>query len=513
MSLQTVYQALYHVTVVYLPFVAAAVIFAVAYHLKKQADIERPLKGFPLVGLEEEGLSPKEAWMKDGPRVMAKGLKAHQGAFQVMTGTGPKIMLPNRFTEEFRKNEVANLIQTQTRDNFAGWPGFDGMTFLSNHERVVVDAIRINLTQSMGAVTDSLVDETRLATPEIFGDEKEWQTISIKSRAGYYVSRLSSRVFLGPELCRDPKWLEIAQSHTVNLFQASMAMRQGSSLRRLLTFWFNPLYKQLRIQVRDAGRIVQPVIEKRKAEVRKALAAGGKPEKMTDLIGWMVAQARASDMDYAAGQLGMSVVGIHTTTEALSQALVDLCQHQELFKALREEIVREVKSEGWTRTTLHRMRLMDSFLKESQRMHPASAASVNRYLYGDVTLSDGTVLPKGSRIWIAGRFSDPDLYPEPDKFDAYRFLKLRNEAGKSNNWQHTSMTPEHLGFGYGDHGCPGRFLASNELKIALCFLLLNYDWKLPDVQDNPTFIHFGIGNLLHPMCRLSYRRRNAEIAL
>lgn len=422
-------------------------------------------------------------------------------------------MLPNRFTEEFRKNDMANLIQTQTRDNFAGWPGFDGMTFLSKHERVVVDAIRINLTQSMGAVTDSLVDETRLATPEVFGDEKEWQTIPIKSRTGYFVSRLSSRVFLGPELCRDPEWLGIAQSHTVNLFQASMAMRQGPSLRRLLTFWFNPLYKQLRSQVRDARRILKPLIEQRKAEVQKALAAGGKPEKVADLIGWMVAQARASDIDYSAGQLGMSVVGIHTTTEALAEALVDLCQHPELFKPLREEIVRELKDEGWTRTSLHRMRLMDSFLKESQRMHPASSASVNRYLYGDIKLSDGTLLPKGSRMWIAGRFSDPDLYPEQEKLDAYRFLKLGTEAGQSNHWQHTSMTPEHLGFGYGDHGCPGRFMASNELKIALCFLLLNYDWKLPDIQDNPTFIHFGIGNLLSPLCRLSYRWRNAEMEL
>ena len=96
MSRQTVYQTLYHVTVVYLPFVAAAVVFAVAYHLKKQADIERPLKGFPLVGLEEDGLSPKDAWMKHGHRVMAKGLKTHQGAFQVMTGTGPKVRKTSR---------------------------------------------------------------------------------------------------------------------------------------------------------------------------------------------------------------------------------------------------------------------------------------------------------------------------------------------------------------------------------------------------------------------------------
>ncbi|KAK6063592.1 cytochrome P450 monooxygenase [Seiridium cupressi] len=513
MANKPVYQVLYHVTVAYLPFVAAAVIFAIAYHLKKQSDSERPLKGFPLVGLEDEGLSPKESWMKHGHRVMAKGLKEHEGAFQVMTGTGPKIMLPNRFTEEFRKNDVANLIQTQTRDNYAGWPGFDGMTFLSEHERVVVDAVRINLTQSMGAVTDSLVDETRLATPDVFGEEKEWQTIPIKSRTGYFVSRLSSRVFLGTKLCRDPEWIEIAQSHTVNLFQASMAMREGPSLRRLLSFWVHPLYKRLRRQVHDARKMLKPLIETRKAEVRKALAAGEKPEKVSDLIGWMVAQARASDIDYAAGQLGMSVVGIHTTTEALAEALVDLCQHPELFQPLREEIVREVKDEGWTRTTLHRMRLMDSFLKESQRIHPASTASVNRYLHGDVRLSDGTVLPKGSRMWIAGRFKDPELYPEPEKLDAYRFLNLRAYAGKSNTWQHTAMTPEHLGFGYGDHGCPGRFFASNELKIALSFLLLNYDWKLPDTRENPTFISFGIGNLLSPLCRLSYRRRTAEVEL
>lgn len=93
MSLQAVSQAVYHVAVAYLPFVACAMVIAVAYRLKKQSDIERPLKGFPLIGLEEDGLDPKEAWMKQGPKVMEKGLSAHKGAFQVMTGTGPKVRI------------------------------------------------------------------------------------------------------------------------------------------------------------------------------------------------------------------------------------------------------------------------------------------------------------------------------------------------------------------------------------------------------------------------------------
>lgn len=91
MLFQAVYEALYHVSITYLPFVALAILVAVAYRLKKQSDEERPLKGFPVVGLEEEGLGPKEAYMKHGHKVIAKGLREHKGAFQVMTGTGPKV--------------------------------------------------------------------------------------------------------------------------------------------------------------------------------------------------------------------------------------------------------------------------------------------------------------------------------------------------------------------------------------------------------------------------------------
>ena len=42
-----------------------------------------------------------------------------------------------------------------------------------------------------------------------------------------------------------------------------------------------------------------------------------------------------------------------------------------------------------------------------------------------------------------------------------------------------------MAFGYGKYACPGRFYASNEMKLVLANLLLLYDFKLPDGAERP----------------------------
>ena len=39
-----------------------------------------------------------------------------------------------------------------------------------------------------------------------------------------------------------------------------------------------------------------------------------------------------------------------------------------------------------------------------------------------------------------------------------------------------------MGFGYGSHACPGRFFATNAVKICLSELLLRYDIALENGQ-------------------------------
>jgi hypothetical protein len=125
----------------------------------------------------------------------------------------------------------------------------------------------------------------------------------------------------------------------------------------------------------DATRIILPEVEKRKLRAEKVLAAGGKPPITSDTIGWMVEMARGKHVDYVAAQLSLTVAAIHATTEALTCALADLVTHPDTIPQLRKEMIQVVGEEGWSKQTLYKLKLLDSFLKESQRMHPVRLQS------------------------------------------------------------------------------------------------------------------------------------------
>lgn len=74
---------------------------------------------------------------------------------------------------------------------------------------------------------------------------------------------------------------------------------------------------------------------------------------------------------------------------------------------------------------------------------------MNRLALKDISLSDGTVIPKGRRIFVPSAMHAAKEFVEPEKFDAARFLKLR-EGGGNNAWQYVTVSSENLGFGYGE---------------------------------------------------------------
>lgn len=77
---------------------------------------------------------------------------------------------------------------------------------------------------------------------------------------------------------------------------------------------------------------------------------------------------------------------------------------------------------------------------------------------------------------------DPEIYPNPEVFDALRFYNLRNEDDQASltQLQAAYVGVTNLGFSFGKHACPGRGFAVNEIKIVLANFLQNYDMKLPD---------------------------------
>lgn len=138
---------------------------------------------------------------------------------------------------------------------------------------------------------------------------------------------------------------------------------------------------------------------------------------------------------------------------------------------------------------------------------------MRRMAMEDITLSEGTFIPCGTMLLVyTNKFQNPDVYPNPDQFDPYRFYEMRQIPGKENLAQFVTTSPEHMGFSHGQHSCPGRFFAANETKILLCHLLLKYDIRL--AKGSPVdSVAFGFALIPNPKARIEVRRRKEEIDL
>ena len=96
--------------------------------------------------------------------------------------------------------------------------------------------------------------------------------------------------------------------------------------------------------------------------------------KASDAIGWMVECARGRKIDYAAAQLSFSLAAIHLSSETMTMCLLQLCDMPELIESLREDCRRVLDNSGWTKQALQDMRLLDSFMRECQRMRDLLAS-------------------------------------------------------------------------------------------------------------------------------------------
>lgn len=126
----------------------------------------------------------------------------------------------------------------------------------------------------------------------------------------------------------------------------------------------------------------------------------------------------------------------------------------------------------------------------------------------------GIHIKKGERIGVSitHQLDDDSMWKDATTFDPYRFVRMRGTPDKANTAHLVSTSPSHLGFGHGVHACPGRFFASNEVKIAMCHLILKYDWKLPE-GPRPVPVTHGMSYLTNPNTQLLFRRRKEELDL
>ncbi|KAK7746226.1 hypothetical protein SLS62_009442 [Diatrype stigma] len=327
------------------------------------------------------------------------------------------------------------------------------------------------------------------------------------------VTRVSTRVFMGEEGCRDARWLKASAAYAEVGFQTVDELRTWPRFLRPWVHWYLPSCNRLRARLDEARSAIQVHIDKRNALKAAAIAKGEPVPKFDDAIEWAVMEDPRSDP--AVTQIVLSLVAIHTTTDLVQQTMMRIAQNPELFGALREEVIRVLGAQGLKKTALYELKLMDSVLKETQRLKPVLLTPMRRQATQDIKLSDGTTIRKGQKVitdathmWSAAHYG-----ADAGQFDGARFLRLRQAGGRERQGQLVSTSAEHLGFGHGHYACPGRFFAANEIKILLCHLLLKYDWELAPGSEHPRATPNGFFIVGDPSTRFRVRRRREELDL
>ncbi|KAJ5805578.1 Cytochrome P450 [Penicillium pulvis] len=334
------------------------------------------------------------------------------------------------------------------------------------------------------------------------------------------VARSGSFALVGERLARDEEYLGAVKEHILGMIVTTrVQFLVPDVLKRCIGGFISRLVTMCtRWNMHSSRKILLKHFDARAAEYEVDMSrdlGNGKQtnhessEKPVEIFRWLyessVLRQRWSYSEVIGEMLLLQFAFIYTTAYGLYGALAELAQRPEYIPALREEVEATSLQMGITVTACDKMVLLDSFLKECLRLHPPAAVSAHRVCIKAVPLSNGelclssitniafipnhgpglgVVLKPGTHVGVPSGWIQRSsiVYTDPEVFDGFRFA--RSAAAGASGTKLVDLSPEYLVFGMDVHACPGRWMASSLMKLALAHLVLHFD-ILPDLMPGP----------------------------
>jgi cytochrome P450 len=258
---------------------------------------------------------------------------------------------------------------------------------------IIIHAVKSDLTPSLcryGCFPRQIVSNYRIARlnsticvevdnalKEYIPPCEEWTEVALNGQLVKVVAKVSGRIFVGPDLCQDPEYLDSGSNYTINLMKAVHAIKQIRPWLRPFVVPRLPEIKKLRNMEERAARHLEPIVRER-MEAEKNDPNWQKPD---DMMQWLLNQSAkhgtVSVEQLAKMQLALIFAAIHTTTMTLTNILYTLAVTPEYVGPLREEIVNVMSDNDGKITTraLQQMVKLDSYMKEVTRLYPPSVST------------------------------------------------------------------------------------------------------------------------------------------
>ena len=311
-------------------------------------------------------------YISDARALLARGVTRYgDKPFSILVPQKSIVILPPSLSNWVKTSRDLDHQQLVRDDFFATYPGFESQQTLHHPNRAVINMVQGKLSKNDQtlAVLDAHI---RLALTELWGeDNQEWKHLDWDNGTSGLISRAAASVFVGPELATDPEWQDVTRSYVQEFFAAAPQMQSWHPWLRPIVHCFLPHTVACRALTRRARSLINAVIDQRLQKAKAAESRSEKAPEYHDALSWTLDSPGTSSYHPGDVQLALAMAAYFTTAEVLRQVLIDIACRPQLIEALREEMEHVITQHGVTPAALTHLELLDSVMKESQRLAPA----------------------------------------------------------------------------------------------------------------------------------------------
>lgn len=357
---------------------AVAILASVYYLLFRP----RQPPAFPIVNQYPNDFFRRKAYREvreNAKQLIIDGLAKHGGPITILIPHGQKIILPSSLTTWVKSNKDLDHKQLVREDFFSGIPGFEALSLLHDPDSMLINlittkmgpsnnptlikAMHTSLSHGLPTLWDnnnSADDDNNTSTSPSSSWHvlPNWQTATLG-----VIARAASSVFAGPEKAADAEWLALVQGYVGAYFAGVADLHRYPRWMRPVAHWFLPNAAACRRYVARARAVMDAVLRER-AAVREGRGGG----EYEDALEW-AQEASGGRVPAGDVQLSLAMAALFTTTELFRALVVEIARRPELVGELRSEVEEQIGEHGISAAALSGMVLMDSFMKETQRLN------------------------------------------------------------------------------------------------------------------------------------------------
>ena len=283
------------------------------------------------------------------------------------------VVFPPRLFDELKRLPES---KASARDFFHA-VNFGNWTYIGHETSALLKTIIADLTRALPARVVDRQQDCRVAFESIIGYAPEWKEFGLLMTVFEIVANINACAFVGRGLGTNKNWVK-AVMHSPLVIHVAVVMM--TACPTVLRPWLAPLaFLPTKKNQWDMKRLLTPMLKedhrtfqetKDKSELLRPKAESKIP--ITAMLLSRYKPGEVSIQQLVIDYFLISFDSTPSTASALYHAICELAAHPEAVQPLREELDHILVDGKLPLTHLQELKRMDSFLRESFRLHPVS---------------------------------------------------------------------------------------------------------------------------------------------